>query len=201
MVSGHRRLRIGGNPTRGLLLTLAVVLLASSCTNSNPRLAATPHGGGADTRASQINMPTPSSDTATTLARVAATSTTTPPTAAMGLPRVIWDCTMPPPSGQESGVEPSSIVVTCADNGTGIESIVWTSWTTTTATGSARLWQKSCVPDCARGGIGLYPAAVTLTAPVRTPKGLLFSRLNVTYMHTGPAGHTTDQFALPMPPE
>jgi hypothetical protein len=31
--------------------------------------------------------------------------------------------------------------------------------------------------------------------------GNLFSRMSVAYQGAGPNGHTTDQFALPLPPE
>ena len=120
-----------------------------------------------------------------------------PPTS----PGVIWDCTAPPPQGQMAKAMPTSIVVTCADNGIGVQDLVWTSWTTTSASGSGRLWENNCAPSCALGTFGYYPASITLSGPVTTAKGVLFSRLSVNYTTTGPDGHTTDHFMLPLPPD
>lgn len=179
MVHGGSRLR--------LVIATAVVLLTAGCTHTRPAPRSTSSSVSAVNRASSPAATNPAPTGSSTQAH--------------GLPGVIWECTSPPPQSQQAGVEPRSIVLTCADNGTGVEDVVWTSWTASAASGSGRLWQKDCVPDCASGGISHYAAVITLDRPVRTAKGLLFSRLIAKYTAVGPGGHASDQFRLPLPPE
>ena len=123
------------------------------------------------------------------------------PTATSDLPRVIADCTAPPPQAQQTQVEPTSITVTCADNGIGVQDVVWTSWTASSASGNGTVWEKTCKPDCASGPIGMYPASISVSGVKATSVGNLFTRMTVTYQGAGPNGHTTDQFGLPLPPQ
>jgi hypothetical protein len=128
----------------------------------------------------------------------APTPTTSPPVH----PKVISDCTAPPPTAQQSTVKPTSIVLACADNGLGVEILTWTTWTANTATGTGKVWEKNCVPNCAQGTVGYYPATITLSTVVNTASdGPLFSQLTARYQTTGPNGHTTDHFPLPLPPQ
>jgi hypothetical protein len=117
------------------------------------------------------------------------------------LPRVIADCTAPPPLGQRASLKPTSITVACADNGIGVEKLSWTSWTSSFATGQGTVWENGCQPNCAMGKIGYYPATVTLSAVRQTTSGPLFSRLTAAYQRSGPSGHKVDHFVLPLPPE
>jgi hypothetical protein len=150
-------------------------------------------------------MPSPTSGQPTTgSAPTTLPPTTTPPptTAPPTLPEVIFDCTAPPPSAQQSKVKPSSIVLACADNGIGVQDLAWSNWTTTTATGTGKVWENTCTPNCAQGTFGYYPATITLSGVVNTPSnGYLFSQLTALYQSTGPNGHTSDHFRLPLPPE
>jgi hypothetical protein len=126
-----------------------------------------------------------------------------PPTIAQPkLPGVIFECTSPPPAAQQSKVQPSSIVLACADNGLGVADLAWTDWTATSASGTGKVWENNCTPNCAMGKFGYYPATITLAGVENTASnGPLFSQLTAVYQGTGPNGHTIDQFRLPMPPE
>jgi hypothetical protein len=88
--------------------------------------------------------------------------------------------------------------VACADNGNGVEDFVWTTWTPSSASGTGKVWQKICTPDCANGTIGIYPVDVSLSDVEDTSMGPLFSQMTFVYQGTGPNGHTTDHFALPL---
>ena len=117
------------------------------------------------------------------------------------LPAVIWECTSPPPLGQQSTVKPTSIVIACADNGIGVDKLAWTNWTTTAAVGTGRVWENNCVPNCATGTIRSYPASITLSRVADTSEGPLFTHLTAVYHPVGPLGRTIGQFQLPSPPE
>ena len=95
--------------------------------------------------------------------------------------------------------EPVSITLACADAGIGVQDMLWTSWTTTAATGTGLLWEKLCVPDCASGKMGYYPVAVTLSAVRASAKGRWFSELTVSWQGSRPPNQTPDTFTL-MPP-
>ncbi|HXQ75636.1 MAG TPA: hypothetical protein VN791_04005 [Acidimicrobiales bacterium] len=126
-------------------------------------------------------------------------STTTAPESA--LPGVIADCTAPPPQAQQSQVEPTSISLACADNGVGVEKLVWTRWTETNAIGNGEVWENNCTPNCANGTIETYSASMSLSGVETTTAGRLFSHLTVAYQGKGPNGRTSEQFSLPLPPE
>jgi hypothetical protein len=96
--------------------------------------------------------------------------------------------------------EPVSITLACADAGIGVQDMLWTSWTTTAATGTGLLWEKLCEPDCATGKIGYYPVDVTLSAVRTSAKGQWFSALTVSWQGSRPPNTTPDTFTL-LPPD
>jgi hypothetical protein len=71
---------------------------------------------------------------------------------------VIVDCLGKP------RVEPSTIVLACADENSLVSSITWTSWTGDLASGSGTLEQNDCIPDCAAGHFRSYPVLLVLWA-------------------------------------
>ena len=118
------------------------------------------------------------------------------------IPEVLADCTAAPPEGTQPQLEPSSIAFACADNNYGVEDLVWTSWTNTTAIGTGIVWQNNCTINCAEGTLSYYPATVTLTDVKDTVIGPLFSELNAVYQASGgPFGFSSELFTLPLPPE
>ena len=110
---------------------------------------------------------------------------------------VVADCAAAAPYALSR--EPASITLTCADAGIGVQDILWTSWTSSAATGSGLLWEKLCLPDCATGKIGYYPVDVTLTTVRASAKGPWFSELTVSWQGSRPPNRTPDTFTL-MPP-
>lgn len=148
---------------------LSVVVVLAACGNSVPSGAAPPG-------------PMPSATATTPLAATPATSAA-PPRPVDAAIEVYGDCTSP-------SLQPTDIVVTCADDGWVLTDIVWTSWTSTAATGVATLVYKPCVPSCAEGGFQRVPdTQLTLTDPVPDIDGqLVWSRLQE---NPWPPGYTT----------
>jgi len=95
--------------------------------------------------------------------------------------------------------EPSSIILTCADSGIGIQDLEWTSWSASTAAGTGLLWENLCTPSCADGTYGHYPVAVTLTVVKDSAKGEWFSRLSLSWEGSRPGNQTPDSYALMQP--
>jgi hypothetical protein len=84
-------------------------------------------------------------------------------------------------------VRPTSLIVTCADNGERAEHLDWSSWTQTRATATGVVAWRTCSAMCADSiHWDSTKADVTLSDPVREAgKGVLFTRLSLRI--TGPA--------------
>jgi hypothetical protein len=79
--------------------------------------------------------------------------------------KVYGNCTTP-------SVEPTEIVLACADGGALVNGLRWTSWTAASATAVGTLVYNDCSPNCAEGHQHDVPGTrVTLTAPVRGAGG------------------------------
>lgn len=111
---------------------------------------------------------------------------------------VYANCTLPP-AEQKPTVEPTEIVMACADNGFGIGELRWATWTANSATGSGTTWYKDCKPDCADGKIVQTPNVhVTLTQPVRgATGGLVWSVITFSSL---PPGYASRPQPLPTRP-
>ena len=59
-------------------------------------------------------------------------------------------------------VKPGTIALACADNGTGLSYLHWTSWTPELASAYGTEWQNDCKPNCAAGHIHHYPVRAML---------------------------------------
>jgi hypothetical protein len=70
---------------------------------------------------------------------------------------VVLDCTGKP------AVQPAGYTVTCADDGTGLEHMHWSGWTSHQGSGAGFFYQNDCTPDCAAGKVIRYPAKVAFT--------------------------------------
>jgi len=57
---------------------------------------------------------------------------------------------------------PGGYVLACADDGTGLQGLHWTSWTPRLASGYGTEYENDCTPSCAQGHIHHYPALVVL---------------------------------------
>lgn len=130
-------------------------------------------------------------------------SATLTPALTPGTPTVEYDCSGP--TGTRLEVEPASIVIACADGGIGAQGLSWQSWGTSEAHGRGVVWWHVCTPDCAASSTyDHYPAEITLSRPVETPKGPVFSAMSVRYTGTGPrrspTGSLVRRFELEYPP-
>lgn len=69
-------------------------------------------------------------------------------------------------------VEPTEIVLACADYNALLEALHWTSWTATSATAVGTFVSNDCTPNCADGHFHHVPGTrVTLTVPSRGAGG------------------------------
>ena len=64
--------------------------------------------------------------------------------------------------GFKPEVAPSTLVVACADAGTGVQDVHWTSWTPKLASGYGTFWENDCAPSCADGHFHYYPSLQVL---------------------------------------
>jgi len=122
--------------------------------------------------------------------------TVTKPASSM-LPGVVADCTTAPPHGLTA--RPTEIVISCADNGLGVEHLTWSSWTASSATGQGSLWLNLCKPDCADGTIAHYPVKTALSHVKDSSDGPWFGVLTITFEGTRP-GSLPSTYNL-MPPQ
>jgi len=81
-----------------------------------------------------------------------------------------------------SVARPRSLVVTCADANTALQSTHWSSWSASGASGSTTFVMNLCTPYCAASPLSYFPhSSVTLSTPVTSSRGTYFSRLVVKY--------------------
>jgi hypothetical protein len=124
-----------------------------------------------------------------------------PGSTSVALPGVIDECNQADPTGVASPVEPNAIIVACADANLRLDHLVWNSWGTTHATGVGDVDENDCIPFCAAGKFHQYPVRITLSLPVNSAIGPLFSQAAVQYQGPGPQGQTSQHIALPLPPD
>jgi hypothetical protein len=99
---------------------------------------------------------------------------------------VYGDCMTP-------SLEPTEIVLTCADYGWVLEDLHWSSWTASKATAVGTFVYNDCNPYCGAGHFHSVPGTrITLTAPVHGPGGqLLWSHLT---QSPEPPGYATGPY-------
>jgi hypothetical protein len=97
-------------------------------------------------------------------------------------------------------IEPSSIIVACADAGIGARGLTRSTWTSSGASGSGDVWQNDCTPNCANGVVKDYPASITLSDVQPTSDGPAFTVLTATYSGAEPNGNPTDTYRLELSP-
>lgn len=100
--------------------------------------------------------------------------------------KVYGNCTSPT-------VEPSEIVLACADYGALLEGLRWTSWTATSATAVGTFEYNDCMPSCVEGHHHDIPGTrVILTVPVPGAGGqVAWSRIQES---PGPPGYKTGPY-------
>ncbi len=82
--------------------------------------------------------------------------------------------------------KPATYLLSCADAGAGWDTMTWSAWGASSATGHGVLRQNNCTPNCADGKFISYYASVTLTDVISTKKyGELFSKAIFHYRVNG----------------
>jgi hypothetical protein len=92
-------------------------------------------------------------------------------------------------------VKPGTVYLACADNGTGLTHLHWTSWTPELASAYGTAWQNDCKPNCAAGHIRHYPVVVELwgSAAVKGhPAERRYTQATISYEKGRPAYYVTN---------
>lgn len=146
--------------------TPIAVGLFLAVTGCSPSVPVTPSRGSqpATSNATLNRLPSAVASAATGLPATMSAQPSTPSPVDTGV-QVYGNCTTP-------SVEPTEIVLTCADYGEVLEDLNWTSWTSTSATAVGTLVYNDCTPNCAQGHYhDVADTEVTLTVPVRGASG------------------------------
>jgi hypothetical protein len=118
-------------------------------------------------------------------ATAAATSASS---AAQAVPRVL-------PCAGKPELKPANYLMSCADANASWKEVTWTSWGAKAATGTGKLYQNDCSPDCAAGHFHSYAAKLVLSDVVHTKKyGLLYATATFSYSVGGK--HKSETFSL-----
>jgi hypothetical protein len=79
------------------------------------------------------------------------------------------------------GIRPALIFIGCATSSDDVRSITWTSWTSTSATGTGTHAINTCRPTCGVGGTYTYfPVTVRLSSPGYLDGMPLFKTISMT---------------------
>ena len=106
----------------------------------------------------------------------ATTSTTTAPTTTAPPPLPVVQTCGP---GSAQGIRPTTIFIGCATGDVSLTNITWTSWSASSAVGSATYNVNQCDPSCAAGNTTAVPASIMLTGPTTLGGVLVFQNLAV----------------------
>ena len=88
--------------------------------------------------------------------------------------------------------EPTEYTPYCADLGQNFTKISWSSWSETSAVGSATVETNLCDPTCSAGKYDTTTATITLDKPIKTFGKQVYSRLTVKYDKV-PVGHKQNE--------
>jgi hypothetical protein len=165
----HLHARGRRRPVTVAVSIAGLAFLSASCASSSTLAAGSASPSPAPTGPATTALSTASPPVTTTAPPATAPPATAPADAHI---KVYGNCTTPT-------VEPNEIVLACADYGTLLEGLRWTSWTATTATATGTLEYNDCLPSCVAGHHHNIPGTrVTLTLPVSRDGGpLLWSRV------------------------
>lgn len=81
----------------------------------------------------------------------------------------------------ESVIQPTELVLYCADAGQILTDITWGSWGDDTATGNGKSVTNTCEPTCAEGDFVTVDVAITLYDLVASEGKLVYSKVNMVY--------------------
>ena len=96
-----------------------------------------------------------------------------------------------PNCAAELRYKPKSLIFFCADAGVIAKRVRWYKWGTREARGrSGYVYAKTCIPDCARGGLRRYRARMVLKRARTCPDNgrRVFTRLALIFQGSAPPG-------------
>lgn len=83
-------------------------------------------------------------------------------------------------------VEPSEVILACADAGLGVRRITWLGWGSALAAGVGIAFANDCTPDCAAGHFHSYQAVLILKGAQRCGSELAYKTATVAIVGTPP---------------
>lgn len=122
-------------------------------------------------------------------APTSATATTRAGSAAAAARYVVLNCL------DKAQVKPGTITLACADGGTGLKDLHWTSWTPELASAYGTEWQNDCKPSCAQGHVHYYPVVAMLWGSATVtghPGELRYTKATLSYTKGRPAVYVTN---------
>ncbi len=190
--------RSGTHPGAAWLVALAAgAILLAACGSSTP--AASSH------RSTTSTSPAPGRHAGTTVPGSATSTTSGAPstgssattTTSTGAPTTTSAPAAQPKfvpiGGSPPLYEPAEFTDT-GDGSTYVDGLTWSSWGPGGATGTGTLHEDNCVPNCASGSYGSYPATVTLSGAAQTSSGYLFTSMTIA---TPPGALGTQTYTIP----
>jgi hypothetical protein len=151
--------------------------------------------GGSAGLAIALTGTRPSPTPTTTTTTVAPTTTTLPPPTTTTPPPALPVAPNCDPQEGGSGFEPKLIFIGCATSNDNLGNISWTSWTATSATGTATHNMNDCQPDCAGGTFTGFPVEVTLSDPAIVDGVSVFATITMTPTTTSGSPETATNTA------
>ncbi|MHB1534905.1 MAG: hypothetical protein ACYC1D_09925 [Acidimicrobiales bacterium] len=176
-----------------VIVALVVVLNHGGSPKRQPAALSGTRRGVAATTIPTTTTPAATAPVSTSVAPTTApapSTTVAAPTRSAAPVLVADDC-------QHLAYEPSGITLACGDGSIRATGIRWSTWSPTSAAGTATVLQVVCSPDCANGYQVSDPATIILSSPEATAGGPAFAMASVTF--TGavpPNGSAVEHFPL-----
>ena len=97
-------------------------------------------------------------------------------------------------------VEPSDVVLSCADGGFSIQKIRWIGWGESFAAGMGTGSLNDCIPDCARGHFHNYPMLLVVTGKQSCPNGQpAYAKITYAFIGRAPFSESASEATQRLP--
>ena len=193
-----------GRRSVGLLVAgAAVAVIGFGVANAFASSASNQSQAAAGNRASTVHTVQPGPATPSTVAPPSAPATTpsppsTPPQSAppapspsTGIPAAAVTLPGAPTCGDSAPeIRATFITLACGDGTVTLSDINWTSWGSSSATGTGSFGTVQCVPNCAQGTETKTPASITLSDPSTGNGGPVFQNVSVVPLTGGGQAQT-----------
>jgi hypothetical protein len=82
-------------------------------------------------------------------------------------------------------------VLACGDGNARLSDLIWTSWTSSSATATGQYIRNTCVPSCAQGTFVTSSALIRLAYPIQTGVGQQFASVSYIYANASAPGESS----------